>query len=216
MNKYVITGPGHSGKTAVVSALVKRGYSTVQEAATDFILDYKKQTNGGKPQADCINLLEILIFLEQNKRENEVMGDVVILDRGINDILAYINYKSIDLNLAEEQSNELIKNGITTLYGYNLAEIDFKNTIKQMNITFNDANRYEKKVFLLEQVPDIRTFEEDEIRTSTPETRAELTPFIRDVYQNAGYDVIDLPVIDGEKEFAVSKRVDLILAELGI
>lgn len=93
-NKIVITGGPGTGKSSIINELKKRGYICFEEVSRQVILDARE--NG----VEQLFLTEPLLFSElllkgRTKQfidaENHE-SDVVFLDRGIPDVLAYMDY----------------------------------------------------------------------------------------------------------------------------
>lgn len=89
----IIGGPG-SGKTTIIEELVKRGYTCYPEISREVTLEARKQ---GIEQLFLENpLLFSELLLEGRKKQylNALSEecDVVFIDRGIPDVLAYMHY----------------------------------------------------------------------------------------------------------------------------
>ncbi len=90
----VITGGPGTGKTTIIEGLIKRGYSCHQEISREITLEAKKQ---GIEQLFLENpLLFSELLLEGRKKQfltaKEESAEIVFIDRGIPDILAYMHY----------------------------------------------------------------------------------------------------------------------------
>ena len=95
MKKYVLTGGPCTGKTTTIKLLSSYGYQTVQEAAS--ILVAEEFRKSGRPlwEKDAIAFQRKLI-LKQLEFESKVDSEnIVFIDRGIIDTIAYCKiYKS--------------------------------------------------------------------------------------------------------------------------
>lgn len=90
----VITGGPGTGKTTIIDGLVEKGYTCFSEISRDITLEAKKQ---GIEQLFLENpLLFSELLLEGRKKQfqeaNNHTSELVFLDRGIPDILAYMHY----------------------------------------------------------------------------------------------------------------------------
>ncbi|NIK93234.1 ATP-binding protein [Mangrovimonas sp. CR14] len=94
LKKIVITGGPGTGKTSLINELEKRGYPCLEEVSRQIIL------NARKDGVDQLFLTEPLLFSERlmegrkkQFQEAETHGaPVVFIDRGIPDVLAYMDY----------------------------------------------------------------------------------------------------------------------------
>ena len=92
--KIVITGGPGTGKSTIINELIKRGFTCFEEISRQVILDAKK--NG----VDQLFLTNPLLFselllkgrLNQYLEASNHVSNPVFLDRGIPDVLAYMNY----------------------------------------------------------------------------------------------------------------------------
>lgn len=90
----VITGGPGTGKTTIIDALIEQGYACFPEISRQITLEAKKQ---GIEQLFLEKpLLFSELLLEGRKKQHEQASsdaaEIVFLDRGIPDILAYMHY----------------------------------------------------------------------------------------------------------------------------
>jgi predicted ATPase len=90
----VITGGPGTGKTTIIDALIEQGYACFPEISRQVTLEAKKQ---GIEQLFLEKpLLFSELLLEGRKKQHEQAttdaAEIVFLDRGIPDILAYMHY----------------------------------------------------------------------------------------------------------------------------
>ena len=90
----VITGGPGTGKTTIIDGLIEQGYSCFPEISRQITLEAKKQ---GIEQLFLEKpLLFSELLLEGRKKQFESASidkaDIIFLDRGIPDILAYMHY----------------------------------------------------------------------------------------------------------------------------
>ncbi|MFG6686023.1 AAA family ATPase [Mariniflexile sp. HNIBRBA6329] len=92
--KIVITGGPGTGKSTLINELIKRGYTCLEEISRQIILDAKKKG------IDQLFLTEPLLFSElllkgrkqQFEDANKLQSDLVFFDRGVPDVLAYMDF----------------------------------------------------------------------------------------------------------------------------
>ncbi len=96
VKKYVLTGGVYSGKTALLNALENKGYQTVEEAALMIINEELKKEDiiirllpWLVPESFEEAMLYKRIELESQINKN---SDIVFIDRGIPDGIAYVKY----------------------------------------------------------------------------------------------------------------------------
>lgn len=90
----VITGGPGTGKTTIIDALIEQGYACFPEISRQVTLEAKKQG------IEQLFLEKPLLFSElllegrrkQHQQACEDIAELVFLDRGIPDILAYMHY----------------------------------------------------------------------------------------------------------------------------
>ncbi len=92
--KIVITGGPGTGKTSLINELKKRGYTCLDEVSREVILEARKEG------IDQLFLTKPLLFSERllegrknqfTQAENE-SANAIFFDRGIPDVLAYMEY----------------------------------------------------------------------------------------------------------------------------
>jgi len=92
--KIVITGGPGTGKSSIINALIKKGYTCFEEISRQVTLDARKDG------VEQLFLTKPLLFSEmllkgREKQFNDAKNsssEFVFLDRGIPDIVAYMNY----------------------------------------------------------------------------------------------------------------------------
>ncbi|WP_298556735.1 ATP-binding protein [uncultured Algibacter sp.] len=92
--KIVITGGPGTGKSTLITELTKRGHICLEEISRQVILDAKKQ---GIDQLFLTNPLLFSELLLKGRQQQFIEADIyknqiVFFDRGVHDILAYMNY----------------------------------------------------------------------------------------------------------------------------
>ena len=92
--KIVITGGPGTGKSSIINELIKRGYACFEEVSRQITLDARKDGIEQLFLTKPLLFSELLLksrkqqFIEANESDNEF----VFLDRGIPDIVAYMDY----------------------------------------------------------------------------------------------------------------------------
>ncbi len=92
--KIIITGGPGTGKTSIINELIKRGYNCIEEISRQITL--KAREDG----IEQLFLTEPLLFSElllkgrkkQFEEANAFEEDFIFLDRGIPDVLAYMDF----------------------------------------------------------------------------------------------------------------------------
>ncbi|MFD0990971.1 AAA family ATPase [Mariniflexile jejuense] len=92
--KVVITGGPGTGKSTLINQLIKNGYTCLEEISRQIILDAQKK---GTEQ---LFLTEPLLFsklllkgrIQQFEQANYLQSEITFFDRGVHDVLAYMNY----------------------------------------------------------------------------------------------------------------------------
>lgn len=93
--KIVITGGPGTGKSSIINELMRRGFSCCEEISRKVTLDARKN---GVDQLFLTNpLLFSQLLLDGRKQQyteaNDSGKEFVFLDRGLPDVLAYMDYK---------------------------------------------------------------------------------------------------------------------------
>ncbi|WP_299224405.1 ATP-binding protein [uncultured Psychroserpens sp.] len=96
--KIVITGGPGTGKSSIINELTKRGYTCFEEISRQVTLDARKDG------IEQLFLTKPLLFSElllkartqQFKDAKTIEKDLVFLDRGLPDVLAYMDYVKSD------------------------------------------------------------------------------------------------------------------------
>lgn len=92
--KIVITGGPGTGKSTIIKELIKRGYNCLEEISRQVTLDAQKEG------VDQLFLTQPLLFserlLEGRKQQfikaNNSKTDFIFIDRGVHDVLAYMDF----------------------------------------------------------------------------------------------------------------------------
>lgn len=92
--KIVITGGPGTGKSSIINELINRGYTCLEEISRQITLDAKKE---GVDQLFLTNPLLFSELLLKGRQQqyidaNNLNADVVFLDRGVPDVLAYMDF----------------------------------------------------------------------------------------------------------------------------
>lgn len=92
--KIVITGGPGTGKSTIINELIKRGYPCLEEISRQVTLDAQKEG------IDQLFLTNPLLFSERLLKgrqqqfidANTIENPIVFFDRGVHDVLAYMDY----------------------------------------------------------------------------------------------------------------------------
>lgn len=86
--KIVITGAPNSGKSTTIQKLRERGFRVVDEQAREIIAEGKLS-----PVTD-LDAFNAEVLFRQTAKEDHTRGDIVFMDRGLYDALAYYDVSS--------------------------------------------------------------------------------------------------------------------------
>lgn len=92
--KIVVTGGPGTGKSTLINNLIKRGYKCLEEISRQVILEAKKEGIDQLFLTQPLRFSELLLEGRQNQfiSAASYTNDTVFFDRGIPDILAYMDY----------------------------------------------------------------------------------------------------------------------------
>ena len=104
MKKYIVTGGPCTGKSTLLESVAEIGYSVVPEAARDVIL--QESPDGDLPWTNVLRFQQKVV-LRQKELENICVGEVIFLDRGLPDNIAYCELagENIGENIIEDIKN---------------------------------------------------------------------------------------------------------------
>lgn len=96
--KIVITGGPGTGKSSIINELISRDFTCFEEVSRQVTLDARKDG------VDQLFLTEPLLFselllkarLQQFKEAETINENIVFIDRGLPDVLAYMDYAKSD------------------------------------------------------------------------------------------------------------------------
>lgn len=91
MNRVVITGGPATGKTSLVNTLQKKGYTTFKEVAREVIKE-QLSLNSNKVPWDDVSGFSKLVLQEQIQDFEKANDHLTFYDRGIPDIIGYMNH----------------------------------------------------------------------------------------------------------------------------
>ena len=131
--KIVISGGPGTGKTSIIKKLESTGYSVFHESSREIIKKYKKLGHDQLFLSDPIKFSKILLEnrLNQFNKSTKLKTNYSFFDRGIPDIIAYLNYKKIPYK------KELDFNAISYKYDFIFIAEPWKEIYKK------DKERYE-------------------------------------------------------------------------
>lgn len=97
MNKILITGGPGTGKTTLVDELRKKGYVCSEEIVRNLTLKKRKEGFDQYFLTDPLDFSKKLFNQRLSQYNKDYNSDLVIYDRGPIDVLAYLNFKSIEI-----------------------------------------------------------------------------------------------------------------------
>ena len=98
--KIVISGGPGTGKTSIINELVSIGQIVFHESSREITTKYKKLGHDQLFLSNPIKFSEILLAnrIKQYKDANKFNSKNCFFDRGIPDIVAYLDYKKVTYN----------------------------------------------------------------------------------------------------------------------
>ena len=96
--KVIITGAPGTGKSTLINSLIEKDYYCFEEISRALILDAQKQGIEQLFLANPLKFSELLLKGRQEQFEsaNHSEANLIFFDRGIPDILAYLDYAKIE------------------------------------------------------------------------------------------------------------------------
>ncbi len=101
--RIVITGGPGTGKTLIINSLKKKGFYCFDEVSREIILQQNIKKGDATPWNNILEFSKMLLFKRKEQFKN-ITENLSFYDRGIPDIIAYLNYKKIN-NLNFEINN---------------------------------------------------------------------------------------------------------------
>jgi len=95
--KVVISGGPGTGKSSIIDNLGRLGFSVFRESSREITKKYKKLGQDQLFLSEPVKFSRILLQnrITQHKESNNIDENLSFFDRGIPDILAYLEYKKI-------------------------------------------------------------------------------------------------------------------------
>ncbi|MFV0564469.1 MAG: AAA family ATPase [Flavobacteriaceae bacterium] len=92
--KIVITGGPGTGKSSIINVLTAKGYACLEEVSRQIILDAKEKGIDQLFLKDPLLFSDLLLKgrQEQFEKADTITADFVFFDRGIPDIVAYLDF----------------------------------------------------------------------------------------------------------------------------
>ncbi|CAM1374686.1 AAA family ATPase [Tenacibaculum xiamenense] len=111
MKRYIITGAPGTGKTTLINALNKKGYTTFEEVSRRIIVS-EQQNNGTKTPWQDVEAFTDAVYLQTIKELNARIQTPAFVDRGLADNIAYLKLR--ELPISEKFLNFDYKNAYQT------------------------------------------------------------------------------------------------------
>ena len=95
--KILITGGPGTGKTVLINELISKGFICFEEKSREITSSYKKKGVNQLFLSKPLLFSELLLNsrIEQYLDSNNIKNDEVFFDRGIPDVIAYLDFKEI-------------------------------------------------------------------------------------------------------------------------
>jgi len=97
-NKYIITGAPGTGKTSIINALKKKGYSCSEEISRKIIREEIANHGDALPWKNLVTFSQKVIALRKVQHTNVPQAKTHFFDRGIIDVIAYLKHDKIAIN----------------------------------------------------------------------------------------------------------------------
>ena len=96
--RIVITGGPGTGKSSVINALTERGFTCLEEISREVTLEAKKEGIDQLFLTEPLRFSEALLQgrLQQYHQAHSLPMDIVFYDRGIPDIIAYMDFTKLN------------------------------------------------------------------------------------------------------------------------
>jgi len=112
--KIVITGGPGTGKSSIINELLKRGYTCLEEISRQVIIDARKDGIDQLFLKDPLMFSKLLLKgrKQQYDEAEKHDSDIVFIDRGIPDVLAYMDF------INDKYPDEFIETCKNNVYNY--------------------------------------------------------------------------------------------------
>lgn len=104
--KYIITGAPGTGKTAIINALKKDGYSCAEEISRSIITQQIASGGDALPWKNLTAFSQQVIALRKAQHTNAPQNKIQFFDRGIIDVIAYLKHDDLAVN---DSTLEMVK-----------------------------------------------------------------------------------------------------------
>ena len=96
--RIVITGGPGTGKSSIINALLERGFTCLEEISREVTLEAQKQGIDQLFLTDPLRFSEELLKgrVHQYRHTFDLKSDTVFFDRGIPDVVAYMDFANMD------------------------------------------------------------------------------------------------------------------------
>ncbi|OEJ99136.1 hypothetical protein A8C32_08145 [Flavivirga aquatica] len=97
MKRYIITGAPGTGKTTLINALRKKGFTCFEEVSRR-IIKQQQAINGTKTPWQDVNGFTQLVYNTTTKELNTSTNTITFVDRSLADNIAYLQLKNCAIN----------------------------------------------------------------------------------------------------------------------
>lgn len=184
MKKYILTGGPGVGKTKVLEVLAAQGHPVIPEVARIIISEEQQK------EKDLSRYHSVLPWTDLEQFQNLVLERQIQEEATLSDLInshhSFLDRSCVDPLAYVDIGNVPIRKDIYQL-------------IEQADYT---------KAFFLHRLP---AYANDEQRKENAEDAVRLQDKIYEVYDRAGFDIVEVPLFADDEQENIAKRVEFIL-----
>lgn len=157
MRRIVITGGPCTGKTTIINELKQLGYNVFSEVARKVIKQEVESNSNAVPWED-VTAFSKLVLKEQQKDFESTKTGVAFYDRGIPDLLGYLNHAKLEIFAELKLATQINKYNIVFIcppwQRIYTTDNERKESFEQANLIHNElAKAYENAGYDVVIVP---------------------------------------------------------------